>query len=46
VRNLADLQTECATLGIGVEARGRPSKEPYIAALRDFIWRRTKRTIT
>jgi ATP-dependent DNA ligase len=40
VKNLAELQAECATLGIKLETKGRASKEPYIAALRDFHWRK------
>ncbi len=40
VKNLAELQAECATLGIKVETKGRASKEPYIAALRDHHWRK------
>jgi hypothetical protein len=38
VKNLANLQAECAVLGIKVETTGRASKEPYIAALRDHHW--------
>jgi len=40
VKNLAELQAECAALGIQVETKGRASKEPYIAALRDYHWRK------
>ncbi len=40
MKNLANLQAECAALGIQVEAKGRASKEPYIAALRNFHWRK------
>ena len=40
MKNLAELQAECATLGIKVETTGRASKEPYIAALRDYHWRK------
>jgi ATP-dependent DNA ligase len=40
VKNLAELQAECAALGIKVETRGRASKEPYVAALRDYHWRK------
>lgn len=37
---LAQLMAECTALGVTVpEHRGRPSKEPYIAALRDHHWR-------
>jgi len=40
VKNLAELQAECTALGILVQTRGRASKKPYIAALRDSHWRR------
>ena len=40
MKNLAELQAECATLGIQVETKGRASKEPYVAALREHHWRR------
>jgi len=40
VKNIADLRAECAALGIKVEAVGRTSKEPYIAALREHHWQR------
>lgn len=40
MKNLADLQAECIALGIKVEPKGRASKEPYIAALRDHHWRK------
>lgn len=40
MKTLAELQTECASLGIGVAATGRASKEPYLAALRDHYWRK------
>lgn len=40
MKTLAELQNECFALGIRVETNGRPSKEPYIAALRDFHWRK------
>jgi ATP-dependent DNA ligase len=40
VKNLAELQAECGALGIKVETKGRASKEPYIAALRDYHWRK------
>ena len=40
MKNLAELQAECAVLGIQVETKGRASKEPYIAALRDYHWRK------
>ncbi len=39
VKNLAELQAECAAQGIKVETGGRASKEPYITALRDHDWR-------
>jgi hypothetical protein len=38
VKTLAELQAECADLGITVEVDGRPSKEPFIAALRAYRW--------
>jgi bifunctional non-homologous end joining protein LigD len=40
VKNLAELQAECAALGIVVETTGRESREPYVAALRDYHWRK------
>ncbi|MFN4259509.1 MAG: hypothetical protein ACK4RK_09420 [Gemmataceae bacterium] len=40
MKNLVELQAECAALGIQVETKGRASKEPYVAALRDFHWRK------
>lgn len=40
MKTLAELQSECARLGVTVEAHGRPSKAPYIRALREFHWRR------
>lgn len=40
MKNLAELQTESAALGIKVETTGRASKEPYVAALRDYHWRK------
>lgn len=40
MKNLAELQAECATLGIKVETKGRASKEPYIVALREYHWRK------
>ena len=40
MKNLAELQAECAALGIKVEKNGRASKEPFIAALRDHHWRK------
>lgn len=38
MKTLAELQAECAGLGIAVEVDGRPSKEPFIAALRAYHW--------
>jgi ATP-dependent DNA ligase len=38
VKNLNDLQAQCLSLGIVVDAKGRASKEPYIAALRSYHW--------
>lgn len=40
MKNLAELQAECATLGIKVETKGRASMEPYVDALRDHYWRK------
>ena len=40
MKNLAELKSECAALGITVKTEGRPSKEPYISALRDHLWQR------
>jgi len=40
VKTLAELQAECAALGITVETNGRPSKDPYTAALREYHWRK------
>ncbi len=40
MKNLAELQAECANLEIRVETKGRASKEPYVAALRDYHWRK------
>ena len=39
MKNLAELQAECAALAIKVETKGRASKNPYVAALRDYHWR-------
>lgn len=39
MKNLAELQAECAALGIKVEDHGRPSKEPFVSALREHYWR-------
>ena len=38
MRNLAELQRECAALGLDVATQGRASKEPYIAALQAYHW--------
>ena len=40
MKNLAELQAKCNSLGIKVETKGRASKEPYIAALRDHHWQK------
>lgn len=40
MKNLAELQAECQTLGINVTNSGRASKEPYIAALQRYHWER------
>jgi len=40
VRTLAELQAQCAGLGIAVTSGGRPSKEAYVAALREHYWHR------
>jgi ATP-dependent DNA ligase len=40
VKNLILLQAECEALGIKVDMKGRASKEPYIAALREYHWRK------
>ncbi len=40
VRTLAELQAECAGLGLAVTSGGRPSKEAYVAALREHYWHR------
>ena len=40
MKTLANLQAECAALGIKVETTGRASKEPYIAALRAYHWQK------
>ena len=40
MKNLAELQAECQTLGINVSSSGRASKEPYIAALQRYHWER------
>lgn len=38
LKTLAELQRECDALGIEVATQGRASKEPYIAALREYHW--------
>lgn len=39
MKTLAELQTECSTLGLTVtEVGGRRSKEPFIAALQAYHW--------
>lgn len=38
MKNLKELQARCNSLGISVDAKGRASKEPYIAALRNYHW--------
>lgn len=40
MKTLAELQAECVELGITVHSNGRPSKEPYIAALQNHHWER------
>jgi bifunctional non-homologous end joining protein LigD len=40
VKNLVELQAECDSLGIPVATKGRTSKEPYVAALREYHWRK------
>jgi ATP-dependent DNA ligase len=40
LKNLAELQAECQSLGINVSSSGRASKEPYIAALQRYHWER------
>lgn len=40
MKTLAELQTECAALGIEVEVEGRASKEPFIAALQAYHWQK------
>lgn len=40
MKNLGDLQRECANLEIHVETQGRASKEPYIVALRNYHWQK------
>ena len=38
VKTLVELQAECASLAIRVEADGRASKQPFVTALRDHFW--------
>jgi ATP-dependent DNA ligase len=38
LKTLAELQAECARVGIAVSSNGRPSREPYVVALRTFHW--------
>jgi len=40
VKNLAELQSECAALGISVNSSGRKDKRPWIQALQEFHWRK------
>ena len=40
MRTLAELEAESETLGITIKTNGRPSKRPYIEALRGFHWQR------
>jgi ATP-dependent DNA ligase len=41
MKTLSELKAECDALGLAVaENGGRASKEPYIAALRDYHWRK------
>lgn len=40
MKTLAELLTECASSRIKIESEGRPSKEPYIAALREYHWQK------
>ena len=42
LKNLSELQYECATLGINVPTQGRPSKEPYIVALQAHHWQESQ----
>jgi ATP-dependent DNA ligase len=40
MKTLAQLKAECTALGLAIpDARGRQSKEPYLAALREHHWR-------
>ena len=38
MRNLAELQRECAAFGIEVATQSRAGKEPYVAALQAYHW--------
>lgn len=40
MKTLAALKSACEQLGIDVATNGRPSKTPYITALRQFHWER------
>lgn len=40
MKSLAELQAECLALGIRVSTGNRASKEPFVAALREYHWRR------
>jgi len=40
VKNLAELQSECAALGISINSPGCRDKRPWIAALREYHWHR------
>ena len=38
MKTFAELQSACSALGINVATQRRASKEPYLAALRDYHW--------
>jgi len=40
VRTLAELQAECAALGLKVEMNGRRRKDEFVQVLREFHWRK------
>lgn len=40
VKTLAELQAQCADLGLSVPTNARSRKDDYIAALRDYHWRK------
>jgi ATP-dependent DNA ligase len=40
MKTLAELQALCSEFGLSVATTGRPSKEPWIAALRKYFWER------